>query len=131
MRFKINLTDIIIFSITIIFSISLLFSFNYLSNNLNEDLYVDVNIDGNKIYSYKIDEDRTIILLADDYPSLLGNLIIEIKDSKVRVVEETSPNNYCSLKGYIEKAYTSLVCLPNGVIITIVGNSESDVVMPS
>ena len=58
---------------------------------------------------------------------------IEINDSKVRVLKEQSPYNYCSKQGWVDDVATPIICLPNGVIITISGNIEStyDVVLPS
>lgn len=48
-----------------------------------------------------------------------GNVEIEVKDKKIRVVEENSPNHICSKQGFISTSYEQIVCLPNDIIITI------------
>ena len=48
-------------------------------------------------------------------------MIIEIKDSKVRVKKEESPLHYCSIQGWVDSVAKPIVCLPNSVIVTIVG----------
>ena len=50
---------------------------------------------------------------------LLGEVLIEVKDKKIRVKEETSPNNICSKEGYISDSSKVLICLPNKIIIKI------------
>lgn len=57
---------------------------------------------------------------------LLGDVVIEIKDKKVRVVKENSPKNICSTEGYISDSTKPLICLPNKVVIKIVQSSDMD-----
>ena len=57
---------------------------------------------------------------------LLGDVVIEIKDKKVRVVKENSPKNICSKEGYISDSTKPLICLPNKVVIKIVQSSDMD-----
>ena len=57
---------------------------------------------------------------------LLGDVVIEIKDKKVRVVKENSPKNICSIEGYISDSTKPLICLPNKVVIKIVQSSDMD-----
>ncbi len=57
---------------------------------------------------------------------LLGDVVIEVKDKKVRVVKENSPKNICSKEGYIGDSTKPLVCLPNKVVIKIVQSSDMD-----
>lgn len=60
---------------------------------------------------------------------LLGEVLIEVKDKKIRVKEETSPNNICSKEGYISDSSKVLICLPNKIIIKVLGDSEIDTVV--
>lgn len=57
---------------------------------------------------------------------LLGDVVIEVKDKKVRVVKENSPKNICSKEGYINDSTKPLICLPNKVVIKIVQSSDMD-----
>jgi hypothetical protein len=49
----------------------------------------------------------------------LGDVIIEVKANKIRVQEETSPYNICSIQGWVEYAKIPIVCLPNHIMIMI------------
>ena len=49
----------------------------------------------------------------------LGEVVIEVKDKKVRVVKENSPKHICTKEGYIKDSSKPLICLPNKVIIKI------------
>lgn len=48
-----------------------------------------------------------------------GIVKIEVKDKKIRVIEETSNYNICSKQGYIENEGESIICLPNKIIIEL------------
>lgn len=58
-----------------------------------------------------------------------GTVKIHIQDGKIKVNEENSPLHLCSKQGYIEKAGESIVCLPNEVVIEIIGKQEIDTVV--
>jgi hypothetical protein len=45
-----------------------------------------------------------------------GDIVIEVKDKKIRVKEENSPLHICSMQGWVSDN-TPIVCLPNKVII--------------
>lgn len=75
-----------------------------------EVLKIDMNI--NKEYTIK---------------GYLGDVKIEVKDHKLRVIEESSPNHICSKMGYIKDSTKSLVCLPNKIIIKIKNTKDEDI----
>lgn len=58
---------------------------------------------------------------------LLGKVVIEVKNKKVRVKEENSPKHICSKEGYISDSSKPLICLPNKIIIKIVANDKKDI----
>ena len=72
-------------------------------------LTIDLNIDS----EYTVDGE-------------LGNVVLEVKDKKIRVKEENSPLNICSKEGFIGDSSRTLMCLPNKIIVKIVGESEID-----
>ena len=128
MNLKWNKMDIFILSFALIFIILLVVISNVITSNVNGAFkYVVVSINGEDKYKYNLNEDKTIELKKKDYDNLLGDMIIEIKDSKVRVAKEESPKNYCSKQGWVSNVATPIVCLPNAVVITIIGQSETDV----
>lgn len=65
-------------------------------------LEIDLNIDS----KYEVD-------------GLLGKVIIEVKDKKIRVIEENSPNHLCSRQGFVSNKGDMIVCLPNKIIIEL------------
>ena len=128
MKLKWNRRDLFILSFALIFIILLVVISNVITSNVNGKFkYVVISINGEDKYKYNLDEDRIIELEKKDYDSLLGDMIIEIKDAKVRVKKEESPKNYCSKQGWVSNVATPIVCLPNAVVVTIIGQSETDV----
>ena len=61
------------------------------------------------------------IMEQKDFPLLLGKMGIEVDDGKVRVKEEESPRNYCSILGWVSNKGSSIICAPNNVVITVEG----------
>lgn len=55
-----------------------------------------------------------------------GKVVIEVKNKKIRVKEETSRLHLCSKQGWSD---TSIVCLPNKIIIKIDSNNELDAII--
>ena len=127
MRLKKNKWDMFILSFALIFIIFLVVISNIITGNVNgKNKYVVISINGEDKYKYKLSEDKTIELKKSDYSTLLGDMIIEIKDGKVRVEKEESPKNYCSKQGWVSSVATPIVCLPNAVVVTIIGENDSD-----
>jgi len=113
-----NKSDIKLISILLIV-VSSIFIFIYITKeegSLAEVYYedkkmliIDLNIDG----EYIVDGE-------------LGDVILEVKDKKIRVKEENSPKNICSKVGFIGDSSRTLICLPNKIIVKIVGENEID-----
>lgn len=87
---------------------------------------VSLYISGEKVNTYSLAEDRIIELYMEDYPSLLGDMTIEIKDGRVRVSKEESPKHLCSRQGWISATGWLISCLPNDVYLIIEGESDFD-----
>ena len=127
MELKHNRHDIIIYLISLILVSCILIISNIATNIAKGDaLYAIVTIEGKQRFKLDMDEDMEIILKPEDYSSLLGEMTIEIKDKKVRVKKEESPYHYCSMQGWVDNVAKPIVCLPNAVIITIVGRQKID-----
>ncbi len=76
--------------------------------------------------SYKIKDTSIGITVDEDnflftIPNTNGDnhLVIEYKDNKVRVIEETSPQNICQLQGWSNSPLKPITCLPNNLVILI------------
>lgn len=127
MELKHNKSDILVYIISFVLVVCLLVVSNVIkSSNEGKVRYAVITIEGKQKFKLDMSEDKEIILKEDKYPSLLGEMIIEIKDNKVRVKKEESPLHYCSMQGWVDSAYKPIVCLPNSVIVMIVGQAISD-----
>lgn len=56
----------------------------------------------------------------------LGVVVIEYDAGRVRVIEETSPQNICQLQGFTDSPFHPLTCLPNYVVITVISDEENE-----
>lgn len=111
-----NKSDIKLILIILIFSFLVYIVFN--SNNsskayvyFNNDKVLTIDLNKNGIYSVT---------------GLNGEVQIEVKSKKLRVIKEESPLHLCSSEGFKNKG--SIVCLPNKIVITF-DNEELDAVI--
>lgn len=109
------------FKLIIIIGIIILLLFIIISANKRE---------GNTALVYYEDE---VIMMLDlninkEYTvkGYLGDVIIEVRDKKVRVKEEVSPKHLCSKEGYTNSSLKPIICLPNKIIIKVIDNEEID-----
>jgi len=127
MELKHNKYDIIVYVLSFILILGLLLTSNSISKKAEGKIkYAIITIEGKQKYKLNMNEDIEIVLTKDKYPSLLGEMIIEIKDNKVRVKKEESPLHYCSMQGWVDSVAKPIVCLPNAVIVTIMGQEVPD-----
>ena len=105
-----NKSDIKLILIILIFSFLLLIFLNNDKSN-----YAFVYYDNKEVL--KID-----LNINDDYSvnGFNGEVIIEVKNNKLRVKKEDSLLHICSKQGWVNKG--SIVCLPNKIVI----NFDSD-----
>jgi len=101
-----KLIIIVIIVVVILFSIYLISNQKtskalvYFDNEII--LTIDLNVD--KFYTVKGE---------------LGDVLIEVKNNKIRVVEENSQYHLCSKQGFVSKSNESIICLPNKIIIEL------------
>lgn len=57
-----------------------------------------------------------------------GRLTLTVDANGIRVSHSDCPDRICEKTGYISKSGQSIVCLPNGVSVTLSGEGEADVV---
>lgn len=91
--------------------------------------YQDADREKEVVVSYKDREIlRKSLSLNDVYTveGTLGDVQVEVKDKKVRVEKENSPNHLCSIQGWVEDANRPIVCLPNNIVVQIETSGESD-----
>ena len=69
-----------------------------------------------------IDEDNFIYIVT----GVNGDVVIEYKDNKVRVIDEISPKHICQAQGWSSSPLTPITCLPNNVVIIIAADKGDD-----
>lgn len=116
-----NKSDIYLIIFIVLVGLSILLYINFNKEEADTAL---VFYEDNLILSIDLNINDTYVV-----EGLLGEVEIEVKDKKVRVVKENSPRNICSKEGYISDSSRPLICLPNKIVIKIVGNDKVDEVV--
>ena len=116
---KQNKTDLVI----VLLAIALIISFVGLIFSLDTSNADKIRVIYNNrlVKEMALSYDETFVMEQADYPLLLGRMVIEVSEGKVRVKEEESPRNYCSILGWVSNKGSSIICAPNNVVITVEG----------
>ncbi len=56
-----------------------------------------------------------------------GTITMQVKNGKVHIIESTCHDELCIKQGWISKAGESIVCLPNRISISIVGEEKNEI----
>jgi hypothetical protein len=99
--------------------LSLLIAWTNLYNRPTGDLFVSVYLDNALIEQHSLYENKDITYMQDDYPFMLGDLSIQILDTRIRITQETSPLNICSKQGWVSQPGMPLICSPNSFMAVI------------
>jgi hypothetical protein len=110
--------DIYAFSFLMILA-SLILVITNVFNRPTDDLVVNVYYEFNVVGTHELNSDQSFVYEKEDYPRLLDDITIEITDGKVRIAEETSPLNYCSIQGWVDRAGMPIICAPNYFMVII------------
>ena len=73
----------------------------------------------NRIYRIRLNKDRIMTIKGK-----LGFLKLEVKSGKIRVLDSPCPKKICINTGWISKPGQMIVCIPNRVIIKILGSEK-------
>ena len=71
---------------------------------------------------FQIDADETVKINGP-----LGDTIVRIKDNHAWVESSPCENKNCTAAGFIERQGQWSACLPNNVLVMIIGNGDEDV----
>ncbi|MBM3314959.1 NusG domain II-containing protein [candidate division WOR-3 bacterium] len=83
------------------------------------ELVVDVSRDGRLVGTYRLDRDRTVDVGPD--------FKVEVSRGRVRVLDSNCPKGVCRHAGWRSAAGSSIICVPNRVVVGIRGaNPEFD-----
>lgn len=110
-----NRSDKIFLTLLIGLTLAFYLFSNTLFELLSSDSLIAVVYHRDRVYArLNLQQDQTITV-----PGELGDVVVEVKDNRVRIQTETSPLHICSLMGWVDKANMTLTCLPNHVYIII------------
>lgn len=119
---RVNKHDIILIVFTVIIAVLLMVLFNlYLYKGVATG--VEIHYDGKLLESYSFDKlpkEKTLEINTD-----IGYNIINICNNKVSVTNSSCNDKVCN-GFYISKPNQVIVCLPNKLVIKLVGASEVD-----
>lgn len=99
-----------------------------LANTNNENSNIVIKVDNKvekKIPLKNLNESK---MYEFNFNNNIG--YVEVKNGRVRMVEmdkEICPNVICSDTGWIDKAYQTIVCLPNNIVVTIEGAKDDGI----
>ena len=95
--------------------------FIFIGVTKKEGSIAEVYYEDEMVLSIDLNIDKEYIIDGE-----LGDVVLEVKDKKIRVKEENSPKHICSKEGFIGDSSRTLICLPNKIIVKIVGDNELD-----
>ena len=68
---------------------------------------------------------KTVDLMIDQEFTVDGKNTVTVKDGKIAVTWADCPDHYCMKRGYCDRG-TDIVCLPNRLVISFLGQQEVD-----
>ncbi|HZK25206.1 MAG TPA: NusG domain II-containing protein [Oscillospiraceae bacterium] len=92
----------------------------------NRELRVELNGSTIEKITLKENDVQTLTIPLDKR----GEAVVEIENGRVRMLpmsKELCPQAICSHVGWIEHAGEAIVCLPNRLVLTVVGGAAEDV----
>lgn len=113
-----NKSDI---KLIVILGIIVLGIFVFITITKEDGSIAEVYYEDEKILTIDLNIDSEYIVDGE-----LGDVVLEVKDRKIRVKSENSPRNICSKEGFIGDSSRTLICLPNKIVVKIVGESVID-----
>lgn len=116
---KVKKWDVIIISIFVILSFVPALFFALDAKGEEPGLYAEVKVKGELVGTYALTghEGREEFTVESD----LGKNIIEIVDEKIGMYEADCPDHICYVPEFISKPGETIVCLPNRVVIEVMG----------
>lgn len=117
-----NRFDKIYVGIVILLAGTLFMSSRYVVKTIDaDDAYAVVYRYDKEIQRYKMKDEGFYTVKGE-----LGDVVIEIREGRVRVADEISPKNYCQTQGWVKSTNNPIICLPNGIKIELESNQITD-----
>ena len=79
----------------------------------------EIYVDGTRVATVRLDHAKRISI---------GGLTVVVEDGSIHVEDADCPDKICEKTGKISKAGETIICLPNKVIIKILGKGEVEAI---
>ena len=109
--------DIIVVASILVLAIAVLLAVNLTKT---QGAYAEVVVDGNVVGKYPLDVDGVYSLNG-------GTNTLTIKDGKAYMSFSNCPDHTCENTGKVSHVGQTIVCLPNHLTITIIGESADSI----
>lgn len=109
--------DIVLICIFLVLALSV---FLIVELTRREGAYVIVSVDGGEVCRYSLSEDGEFLLNG-------GTNTLVISGGEAYISEADCPDGLCVSQGRISRTGQTVVCLPNRVMLRIVGADDADV----
>ena len=84
--------------------------------------YALVEVGGKVTHKFRLNElneKRDVVIIGT-----MGEMVIHIEEGKVGVIKSTCPHKLCIRMSPRSRAGESIICVPNKVVITIIGGEK-------
>jgi hypothetical protein len=113
----VTLADKILFAVLVCLTAA---SFGVKNIFASEGSIVIIELAGNAVYKGDLLENRKVTVTGK-----FGDVRIQIRDGKVGVVSAECPNKVCVRTGWRSLAGESIICVPNRVLVKILGERSN------
>lgn len=80
---------------------------------------LEIEVSGEEFMVVPLNVDREIVV-----PGRLGDSVILIEDGKARFISSPCPHKMCIKMGLVKDAGEMAACVPNGVLIRVLGKGD-------
>lgn len=116
--------DIIIIGLVLIVALGFILFNNYRSSLFKDQQKTAViQVEGEIYKTIPITKEEQIITIDTD----LGTNVIKIHDDGIEIIDADCPDKVCVDTGFIDKHGSSIVCLPNKLIVEIKGEKKVEI----
>ena len=92
-----------------------IYMFILINRTDGENLYAEIRMNGITLQTVSLEEDKTFYL--DEHPAIQ----FIIKDGRIAIYKSDCPDQICVRNGFLHLIGQSSVCLPNRLVLAIVG----------
>ena len=110
---KIKIVDYIIFIVVILL---IVFSFKITKKITTKCVEITTPY---KRLIFSLKKDKLITVKGQ-----IGDLTVEIRSGKVRVIRASCPNKICIKTGWITEGNSYIACVPNGILIKLISGKH-------